>query len=221
MSISGLEQVSSRSETTSTSSSKQVMGKDDFLHLLVTQMQAQDPLNPMDSTAFTAQLAQFSSLEQLQNINSSLGTLGTSQAVMTNSQAVGFIGKTIKAVGDSIEVQDGQSQTLQFALNKNAAGLYAKIYDAQGNFVRQIEKGATETGEHSLAWDGRDYLGGKVPDGTYTYAVAAIDDLGNSIPLTQFTSGEVTGVHFQNGVAYLQCGSREVPMGNVVQVREE
>jgi flagellar basal-body rod modification protein FlgD len=93
------------------------MGKDDFLHLLVTQLKAQDPLNPMDSTAFTAQLAQFSSLEQLQNINSTLGTLNASQAESTNSQAVQFIGKTITAVGDSLEVRNGQSEDLHFSLN--------------------------------------------------------------------------------------------------------
>ena len=72
MSIVGLNQVSSQGATTSAAKS-QTMGKDDFLRLLVTQLQAQDPLNPMDSTGFTAQLAQFSSLEQLQNINSNLG----------------------------------------------------------------------------------------------------------------------------------------------------
>jgi flagellar basal-body rod modification protein FlgD len=218
MSIYGLDQVASKGAQATKTASKDVMGKDDFLRLLVTQLQSQDPLNPMDSTAFTAQLAQFSSLEQLQNINTTLGTIGTSQSVQTNSQAVSFIGKTVTAIGDTIDVRSGQSQSLQFSLDKNASGSYLRIYDKQGNFVRQIETGALPAGQSSTSWDGRDYLGGQAPDGTYTFEVEALDELGNSVPVTQFMTGLVTGVHFQNGVAYLQCGNREIAMGNVVNV---
>jgi flagellar basal-body rod modification protein FlgD len=218
MAIYGLDQVASKGAQTTTTASKDVMGKDDFLRLLVAQLQSQDPMNPMDSTAFTAQLAQFSSLEQLQNINTSLGTIGTSQSVLTNSQAVSFIGKTVTAIGDTIDVQSGQSQSLQFSLDGNAAGSYLRIYDQQGNFIRQIETGTLPTGQNSVSWDGRDYLGGQAPDGTYTFEVEALDELGNSVPVTQFMTGQVTGVHFQNGLAYLQCGNREIAMGNVVNV---
>ncbi|RJQ82964.1 MAG: flagellar hook assembly protein FlgD [Desulfobacteraceae bacterium] len=218
MSIEGLAQVASRGGETKAASDNKIMGKNDFLNLLVAQLQSQDPLNPMDSTAFTAQLAQFSSLEQLQNINASLGSINSSQSVMTNSQAVGFIGKTIMAVGNSIEVQDGQSQKIEFSLERDAAGSYLRVYDPQGNFIRQIESGALSAGQHQISWDGRDYLGGRSPDGAYTFEVAAIDDLGNSIPATQFASGVVAGVHFSNGQAYLQSGSREIPMGNVIRV---
>lgn len=218
MAIYGLDQVTSKGAQTTTAATKDVMGKDDFLRLLVAQLQAQDPMNPMDSTDFTAQLAQFSSLEQLQNINTSLGTIGTSQSVLTNSQAVSFIGKTITAIGDTIGLQGGQSQSLQFSLDADASGSYLRIYDQQGNFIRQIETGALSAGQNSVSWDGRDYLGGQAPDGTYTFEVEALDELGNSVPVTQFMTGLVTGVHFQNGVAYLQCGNREIAMGNVVNV---
>ena len=74
-----------------------VMGKDDFLNLLITQLQNQDPLNPTDSTEFTAQLAQFSSLEQLGNVNENLTELKHFQASINNSQAVALIGKAITA----------------------------------------------------------------------------------------------------------------------------
>jgi len=216
----GLDQVSSRGGQIDSSSSlnKQVMGKDDFLHLLVAQLEAQDPMNPMDSTGFTAQLAQFSSLEQLQNINSNLGSISNSQSILTNSQAVSFIGQTITAVGDTFQVNNGQSQDLQFSMNGDAAGLYARIYDAQGSFVRQLEVGPTSAGQQSLPWNGRDYLGGLVPDGDYRFEVAAIDEYGNSVPVTQFASGIVDGVNFKDGQAYLRCGNREIPMGNVIQV---
>ena len=73
MDISGLSTVASQSELTVTETKKNdVLGKDDFLRLLVTQLQYQDPLNPADSAQFTAQLAQFSSLEQLGNINDNI-----------------------------------------------------------------------------------------------------------------------------------------------------
>jgi flagellar basal-body rod modification protein FlgD len=218
MAIYGLDQVASKATQTTSTAKNDIMGKDDFLRLLVAQLQSQDPMNPMESTDFTAQLAQFSSLEQLQNINTSLGTIGTSQSVQTNSQAVGFIGKTITAIGDTIDVSGGQSQALQFTLEKKAVGSYLRIYDRQGNFVRQIETGALPSGDRSVTWDGTDYLGGQVPDGTYSFKVEAIDELGNTVPSTQYTTGVVTGVHYQNGLAYLQCGNREIAMGNVVNV---
>ena len=94
------------STETQTSASAEILGKDDFLNLLVAQLQHQDPLNPAESTEFTAQLAQFSSLEQLSNINDNLKNMELFQTSVTNSQAVSYIGKEITAKGNaSAEVQ--------------------------------------------------------------------------------------------------------------------
>jgi flagellar basal-body rod modification protein FlgD len=78
---------------------KASMGKDDFLRLLVTQLQHQDPLNPMEDKDFMGQMAQFSSLEQMTNVSSSLDRLTFSGQL---GQSVGLIGRTV-----SYETEDG------------------------------------------------------------------------------------------------------------------
>ncbi|MEJ2037571.1 MAG: flagellar hook capping FlgD N-terminal domain-containing protein [Desulfosarcinaceae bacterium] len=215
----GLDSVQSRGGQTQ-SAQNQVMGKDDFLHLLVAQLQAQDQLNPMDSTGFTAQLAQFSSLEQLQNVNNNLEGLGTSQSIQTNSQAVGFIGREVTALGDRVQVTDGQSADLPVSLDQDAAAVHVKIYDMDGNFIRDMQTGPMAAGQGSISWDAVDYLGGQAPDGQYQFEASAVDANGDKVEVMTLTSGTVTGVTFKNGQAYLLTEDQQIPMGSVVQVSE-
>jgi flagellar basal-body rod modification protein FlgD len=217
MNIVGLDQVGSNAAQTSEAKSS-AMGKDDFLHLLVTQLQNQDPLNPSDSTEFTAQLATFSSLEELQNINSTLATVSTSQSVLTNSQAVDYIGKQIQAVGDQLFLNNGESGPVEFDLVGDAAGVYAKIYNQYGDFVQDIEAGPMAAGHQSIRWDGNDFQGRPSPDGSYRYEIFSLDENGNTVGATTFTTGRVSGVYYKNGLAYLVTADQEIPMGNVVQV---
>ena len=88
--VTGLDEIGS-SSTESSKSTSSILGKDDFLKLLVTQMQYQDPLNPQTDTDFIAQLAQFSSLEQMQNLN----------ATTVNSQALSLVGKEVVVTSTS------------------------------------------------------------------------------------------------------------------------
>lgn len=219
MSIVGLNQVGSQAAQSSEKKSTS-MGKDDFLQLLVTQLQSQDPLNPMDSTGFTAQLAQFSSLEQLQNINESLSSVGNSQAVLTKSQAVDYIGKQIQAVGDHLDLNDGQPSSIEFDLDQDASGVYVKIYNQFEEFVQDIDVGPVSAGLQRVEWDGTDHQNQRAPDGAYRYEVMAMDAEGNTMAVTSFTSGTVSGVYYKNGSAYLMTANQEIPLGNVVQVYE-
>lgn len=77
----------------------QSLGKDDFLKLLIVQMQNQDPTDPMDNTEFIAQMAEFSTLEQMTNMNSNFDKLSS---VLTSNSALGTIGKTVQIdLGDT------------------------------------------------------------------------------------------------------------------------
>lgn len=94
---------------------KKELGKNEFLNLLVTQLKYQDPLNPMQSTDFSAQLAQFSSLEQLTNMNSTLSGIQSSLAANKQDNILDYIGKTVKTSDDKsgqvtgVTYQDGIS----------------------------------------------------------------------------------------------------------------
>jgi len=115
-STSATTDTTTKSSTTSTAQQSS-LGKDDFLKMLVTQLQNQDPLKPMDDTAFVAQMAQFSSLEQMQNMNSS--TLAT--------QANGMIGKTVTWTDTDNAVQTGKVTAVKFTTGNPPALLVGTV----------------------------------------------------------------------------------------------
>jgi flagellar basal-body rod modification protein FlgD len=210
----------SANSATSTGSGPSIVGKEDFLKLLVTQLQYQDPLNPAESTEFTAQLAQFSSLEQLTNVNKNLEYLQLYQASINNAQAVDFIGKTITASGNTISVSEGVSENITFELPEDAASVTISIYDASGALAGTIETGDLSEGTQSISWNGEDPEGNKVPDGDYTFELAAVDSEGNEVEVSTFTFMTVTGVTFEDGTTYLLAGDRKIAIGDVIAVHE-
>jgi flagellar basal-body rod modification protein FlgD len=195
-----------------------VMAKDDFLNLLITQLQNQDPLNPTDSTEFTAQLAQFSSLEQLSNVNENLMELKHFQASINNSQAVTLIGKAITAAGNSIQLTDDGPVQCDFSLNHDAAVVVANIYDSTGKFVADFESRNLSDGQHALFWDGTDKHGNRMASGNYTFEILAADAKGRDIGSTTFYSGTVDRVTFENDTSYLMSGDQKIALGDVIEV---
>jgi len=197
---------------------KTSLGKDDFLKLFVAQLENQDPLSPMEGTDLSNQLAQFSSLEQLTNANQNLEYLLLYQSSMNNAEAVNFIGKTVKAVGDSISVKDGTSSQIQFDLAGDAAEVNVYIYDSSDNLVKTINCGSLSDGEQSIEWDGTNENGETVSDGTYTMEVSATDGEGETIVASTYMTVEVTGATFKEGNAYLLAGDIAISMSDVLEV---
>lgn len=194
------------------------LGRDDFLFLLIAQLRAQDPLDPMESAEFTSQLAQFNTIEQLGDINTQLESLRAAQDVSNNIQAMGFIGKTVHAAGGVVRLENGESAELLFELAADSNAVFVNIYDAYGEYVRTIETANLGAGEQSVAWDGTGRGGKNVPDGLYTFEVAATDLNNEMVPAIALTSGLVTGVTFQNGDPVLQAGGNEIPVSSVIRV---
>jgi flagellar basal-body rod modification protein FlgD len=212
--LSAAAQNASSPTTTSTS---QTLGKDDFLRLLTAQLRNQDPLSPMDNTAFVAQTAQFSSLEQLQNMNQSLEKL-LAQAGGGVAGAAPLLGRTVTVNGTSLALQPGQPATLAYQLPSSAAAVAVQIQNAAGTPVRTLALGAQGSGAHQLAFDGRDDAGHPLAAGAYSYTVQGVDAAGQAIPGVYTGGGSVSGISVENGQLILQVGAQRVPLTAVVGI---
>jgi len=202
------------------SSGTQTLGKDDFLKLLVTQLQNQDPLNPTDSTQFVSQLAQFSSLEQLSNVNDNLKTVQLFDQSINNAQAVNFVGKTIKASGSMFELGSGETHEIQYQLGEDAAAVYVSIYNSSGEVIKKIEMDKMTAGAQSVVWDGKDENGNAAPAGTYSFSVQAKNKDGEIMATAAYIEETVTGVSYHNGSTYLLSNDIEIPYSAIIEVAE-
>ncbi len=200
------------------------LGKEDFLKLLVTQLKAQDPLNPQDGTEFVAQLAQFTSLERLVNIEDGLGNVAMASMSTNATMASSLIGKTVRSTGNDFSY-DGAPTTLHFDLGGEAKTVTVAIKDESGNTVETLTT-TGEEGDNSVTWDGNlhDAEGNvtPAPKGKYSFEVDARDADGNPISATTAVLERVTAVHFTSmGIPELVLGSgRRVAMGDVSEIQE-
>jgi flagellar basal-body rod modification protein FlgD len=196
------------------------LGKDQFLKLLIAQMQNQDPMAPMDGTQMATQLAQFSSLEQLQQINTTLTSQQTSSGsllgAIQSTAAINTIGHTVVAVGNQVQVGGASGATTVTAnLAGASSGGTIHILNSAGTEVGTTTFGAVQGGRQSFNL-GNATKG--LSDGTYTYSIDAKDSSGGPVAVQTYTSGRVDGVSTgQNGLV-LTAGGLTIPYANVVQI---
>ncbi|MCP5405112.1 MAG: hypothetical protein H6922_02685 [Pseudomonadaceae bacterium] len=168
------------------------VGFDTFLKLLVTQLQNQDPLNPMEGTEFTSQIAQFSQLEQTIQGNSYLEKLTQSRDYGLQALAVGTIGRDVLLPGSGGLMVNGEME-FGYKLADRAARVNIEIVNSGGQTVRTLN-GDVGAGAHTLTWDGTDEDGNLLPDGAYNLRISASDIEGAKLPVDIFTYGVVTEV---------------------------
>jgi len=184
----------------------------DFLNLLMTQLQNQDPTSPMDANSFTTELVQFSSVEQQINTNTSLTQLIqlTQAADVTQSSAI--LGKQVTIQSTQMPLQNSTG-TVNFTAPA-AEPVAITVRDANGNTVRQVTMKATE-GANTWTWNGSNASGQTEPDGAYTVSVTSASGA-TAVPFT--VVGTATGVTTTNGNINLQLGAVSVPFSDVTSV---
>jgi len=179
--------------------------------LLTTQLKNQNPLDPLDTNQFTQQLVQFSSVEQQLKTNDFLSALVSANTNSVQTNAVGFIGKTVTAAGTRAELVNGKA-TWNFKL-ADAANVNVSIKDANGNTV-YTESGALQGGQGEFTWDGTTSAGGKAPAGTYSIQMVGVNAEGKTVTI----STEVTGVDFTGSEPVLLVGSARLNLSGVLSV---
>lgn len=184
--------VDAMSPKTSTSKSDVEDIQDRFMTLLLTQMQNQDPLNPMDNSQMTSQLAQLSTVTGIDKVNTTLQSLiGTFQSGQS-MQAASLIGHGVLASGNKMALSEGQALLgANFPQDVDSATLTIK--DESGNVVQTLDLGAQKAGSIPLLWDGKTADGSDAPDGNYTFEVQASLN-GNNVSVEELQFGMVTTV---------------------------
>jgi len=214
MAISG---VSGTSSSTITGARQGIADNfDTFLQLLTTQLKNQNPLDPLDTNAFTQQLVQFSSVEQQLKTNDYLSALVQSNTNAVQTNAVTYIGKVVTAAGTRSELIGGKA-VWNFSLD-DAAQAMVSIKDADGNTV-YTEQGNLQAGNGQFEWDGTTSTGGKAPDGTYTISISGTNVEGRNVPISTEFSGTVTGIDFTGSEPVLLIGTTRVNISGVTSIR--
>ena len=215
---------STSSTTTSTSS---LTSMDSFLKLFTTQLQYQDPNNPMQSYELSSQLAQFSTVEALTKVNSNLSDLKDYVASLNNAEMLSLVGKDITAQDGTLLVSSGSASSAAYTLptaDDGSAKNYtvkATITDSSGATVRTIDLGTQSSGDLTLQWDGKNGSGNSVSDGSYTCSITATDESGNVSTISPSIQGTVYSVRLKSGVPYLvlnNSGGIEIPASEVTEV---
>ncbi len=201
----------------------QELGRDEFLRMLIAQLENQDPLDPQDPTEFTAQLAQFSTLEQLVSIRSAIESLGSSGEAPGVVELSALIGREIVAETSQIEVGRPTDPVPGFevSLSQGASRVRVDIADASGRVVRRLDLGNLGQGDHPVAWDGLSDAGAPLPPGLYSLAVDAGDGSTPTNATTRVT-GRVTSVlpGREGEAGAVMLGRVPIPLDGVAEVRE-
>ncbi|WP_456404636.1 FlgD immunoglobulin-like domain containing protein [Hydrogenimonas sp.] len=193
-----------------------ILGKDDFLQLLLIEMRYQDPTDPMDTEKILSQTSELASLEASENTNKALEDLAASLGTSQNLTAVSAIGKIADLGNDDIRLDESGSTFFDLYLPDPVASGIFTITDSSGNVVKTIGLENLDQGVQAFEWDGTDDQGQRVESGIYHGSISYLNPDGESVE-SRVGLYPIESVRFENGEAYFKLGNSYVPM---LQVKE-
>ena len=215
--VSGTGSSSGTSTSSGSSTSSSIAGNfDQFLLLLTTQLQNQNPLDPLDTNQFTQQLVQFASVEQQINTNTTLTQLLAATKSANIASGLNYVGTTVTVDGSTTQLANG-SATWQITAPRAASNATITIKDANGSVVQTVKQ-SLNAGAQSFSWNGTSSTGTLASDGAYTITIDATDASGQAVACTTDATGVVDSVDVSGGTPVLHIGTLSVSADKVKSI---
>ena len=215
--INGTGAVLEQYQRTAKSGGKEELGKNEFLNLLVAQLNNQNPLEPQGNGEFIAQLAQFSTVEGIEQLNGSMQNILANNHSSQALQASSLVGRKVIIPTDKAVVDTSETFKGSVLLPQSSSNVYVNVYSSDGSLVTRVNLDAQEAGNISFMWDGKNSDGETMPPGTYKFEAEA--NIGNETKgLYTFLPANVDSVTLGHGGGELLlnlAGLGSVPLSQV------
>jgi flagellar basal-body rod modification protein FlgD len=184
-----------------------------FLTLLTTQLQNQNPLDPLDTNQFTQQLVQFAGVEQQLKTNDQLTSLITLQQTAQSTQALGFVGKTA-VVDGSTATMTNKSAVWDLSVPQDST-VNISITNTSGQTVYSNSYTVTAGDNQTFGWDGKGNDGTQWPDGKYTLTATGTDGNGKTVAISTGIQGTVSSVDLTQSPPLLSINGQTYTVSQV------
>jgi flagellar basal-body rod modification protein FlgD len=208
---------SNSASATNAMASQQIAGNfQSFLQLLTTQLQNQNPLDPLDTNQFTQQLVEFAGVQEQLNTNDSLSTLISLQQTEASSQALGYVGQTAVVSGTTTALSNGVAGwILNIPSNSN---LTVNITNSSGATVYTGNYSANAGNQQPFIWNGLGNDGTQYPAGNYTMTATAKDASGNNVAVTTAIEGVVSSVDLTQSPPLLWINGQSYTLSQIQSI---
>lgn len=217
MAISATSSTTSNTAASTAVNDKGVLGKDDFLKLLLVELQYQDPTEPMDSEKILTQTSQLATLESTENTNKALSELAASLSNTQQFSTIAAIGKTADLGSNAIALDKGSSSTFEMYFPTDVYKGTVEITDIDGKVIKTIDVGTNDKGVYQFTWDGTDKASNQVDAGIYYASASYTDPNGNALK-TRVGTYPIESVRFEGGDTLVKVGSSYVSLSKIVEV---
>jgi len=194
-----------------------VLGKDDFMKLLLVELQYQDPTDPMDTEKILTQTSELATLEASDNTNKTLEKLAASLESSQQFSTIAAIGKTADTGSDALGHDEGTPSTFELYFPSDVQQGVVTIKDNNGAVVQTLDLGTNPAGVYQFTWDGSTQTGASAKSGVY-HISATYEDAQGAQKSTRLGTYPIESVRFDQGNALLKLGSSYVPLSDIQEI---